>query len=148
MFCHVSADMKLNRIARDHGMPSGGELTMTPTLPLCCSPRSFNLLKRQIRSINSPDSLLQGAIAISMHQMEDVDAAAVDATIQKYVDTVRSRVRGRQPQAIIAHLHEFLFEELKLRGNTDDYYNPLNSYLPALVEQGEACRSRSACSTR
>ena len=107
---------------------------MSPTLPLCCSSRSFNLLARQIQSINSPDALLQGAIAIAMHQMEDVDAAAVDGAIQGCVDTIRSRVRGRQQQAIVAHMHEYLFEEQDFVGNVDDYYNPANSYLPAVLE--------------
>jgi regulator of sirC expression with transglutaminase-like and TPR domain len=107
---------------------------MSPTLPLCCTPRSFNLLARQVRTLNSADSLLQGAIAISMHQLDDVDATAVDATVQGYVDTVRSRVRGRQPQALLAHLHEFLFEEQGFRGNSEDYYSPANSYLPAVIE--------------
>lgn len=107
---------------------------MSPTLPLCCSPRAFNLLARQVPTVNSSDALLQGAVAIAMHQMEDVDPAAVDATIQSYADTVRSRVRGAQPQALLAHLHEYLFEELQLAGNTDDYYNPGNSYLPAVLE--------------
>lgn len=107
---------------------------MSPTLPLTCSPRSYNLLARQVPTINSPDALLHGAIAIAMHQMEDVDAAEVDATLQGYVDTVRTRVRGRQPQAMLAHLHEFLFEEQDFQGNTDDYYNPANSYLPAVLQ--------------
>ncbi|HXE52762.1 MAG TPA: transglutaminase-like domain-containing protein [Tepidisphaeraceae bacterium] len=107
---------------------------MSPTLPLCCSPRSFNLLARQVPSINSPDALLHGAVAIALHQMEDVDAAGVDATLQRYADTIRSRVRGRQPQALLAHMHEFLFDEMDFRGNTDDYYNPANSYLPAVLE--------------
>lgn len=107
---------------------------MSPNLPLCCSPRAFNLLARQASTINSSDALLQGAVAISMHQMEDVDPAAVDATLQVYADVVRARVRGSQPQALLAHLHEFLFEELELRGNTDDYYNPANSYLPAVLD--------------
>lgn len=107
---------------------------MSPTLPLCCSPQSFNLLARQVTSLNSADALLQGAIAISMHQMEDVDAAAVDATIQRYVDTIRARVRGRQPQALLAHLHDYLFDEQGFQGNTEDYYNPSNSYIPAVIE--------------
>jgi regulator of sirC expression with transglutaminase-like and TPR domain len=107
---------------------------MSPTLPLCCSPRAFNLLARQLQSIHSPDALLQGAIAIAMHQIEDVEPTAVDVMIQGYVDTIRSRVRGRQPQAILAHLHEFLFEEQGFRGNSEDYYNPANSYLPAVIE--------------
>ena len=108
---------------------------MKPTLPLCCSSRSFGLMARQLAAINSSDALLQGAIAISMHQMEEVDPAAVDATLQKYADSVRSRVRGHQPQALLAHLHEFLFEEEGFAGDTEDYYNPLNSYLPAVLER-------------
>src|SRR5205814_9053557 len=47
---------------------------------------------------------------------------------------IRSRVRGHQPQAVLAHLHEYLFEQKKFRGNTDDYYNPHNSYLPSVLE--------------
>ena len=107
---------------------------MSPTLPMCCSPRSFKLLLRQVEVINSPDALLHGAVAIAMHQMEDVDVADVDATVQRYADVVRSRVRGRQQQAIFAHLHEFLFDEQGFGGNTDDYYNPSNSYLPAVIQ--------------
>ena len=106
---------------------------MSPTLPMCCSPASFNLLARQVGTIDSSDALLNGAIAIAMHQMEDVDVSSVDAAIQAYADAVRARVRGRQPQAVLAHLHEFLFEEQGFGGNVDDYYNPANSYLPAVI---------------
>lgn len=107
---------------------------MSPTLPLCASPRAFNLLARQVPVINSPEALIQGAVAIAMHQTEDVDPLAVDAQLQSYADTVRTRVRGRQPQAILAHLHEFLFDEEGFVGNVDDYYNPANSYLPSVLE--------------
>lgn len=107
---------------------------MSPTHPLCASPRAYNLLARQIPTLNSPDALIQGAVAIAMHHMEDVDPAAVDATLQSYADTIRARVRGSQPQALMAHLHEFLFDEMGFQGNADDYYNPANSYLPAVLE--------------
>jgi regulator of sirC expression with transglutaminase-like and TPR domain len=73
-------------------------------------------------------------VAIAMHQLEDVDPVHVDTTIQGYADTIRSRVRGHQPQALFAHLHQFLFEEQGFRGNTDDYYSSVNSYIPALLE--------------
>ena len=98
------------------------------------------LLCRLVKVMESPDALLHGAIAISMHQVDNVDPAAVDATIQGYVDTIRSRVRGSQPQALMAHLHDFLFEEQGFAGNTDDYYGTANSYLPG--NQSAACRSR------
>jgi regulator of sirC expression with transglutaminase-like and TPR domain len=108
---------------------------MRTSLPLCCSPGAFKLLIQQLSSLDSPDALLQGAVAIAMHQLEDVDPGAVDATLQRYADTVRSRVRGRQPQALLAHLHEVLFDEEGFVGDADDYHNPLNSYLPAVLER-------------
>src|SRR3989442_10917551 len=110
------------------------EQAMNPTaLPLCCAPEAFNLLARQVPAIESPDALVHGAAAIAMHQMEGVELAAVDATLQGYVDTVRSRVRGSQPQAILAHLHDVLFDEEKFTGNQEDYYTTSNSSLPEFL---------------
>ncbi len=109
-------------------------MRMNPSLPMCCSPEAFKLLGRQAKVIDSPDALLHGAIAIAMHQLDDVDPSAIDATLQGYVDSIRSRVRGAQPQALMAHLHEFLFEEQGFAGNTEDYYGPANSYLPAALQ--------------
>src|SRR5437868_710613 len=106
---------------------------MNPALPLCCAPDAFNLLARQVAQIESPDALVHGATAIGMHQLESVDVADVDATLQRYADTVRSRVRGAQPQALLAHLHDVLFEEEQFRGNQEDYYNTSNSYLPEVL---------------
>jgi len=107
---------------------------MKPQIPLCCTPNAFTLLSQQLEDVESPDSLLKGAIAVSMHQLDDVDVASVEETLQGYADIIQSRVRGSQEQALIAHLHEHLFEELGFRGNTSDYYNPLNSYLPIVLE--------------
>lgn len=107
---------------------------MTTSLPLCCASRAYLLLSKQLATISSPDALLNGAVAIAMHQNEEADPLVVDSTIQGYADIIRARVRGSQPQALLAHLHEFLFDEMEFRGNTEDYYNPSNSYLPAVLE--------------
>jgi regulator of sirC expression with transglutaminase-like and TPR domain len=106
---------------------------MKPALPLCCAPDAFNLLARQVQAIESPDALVHGATAIAMHQMDSVEPAEVDATLQRFADTVRARVRGTQPQALLAHLHDVLFEEEGFIGNEDDYYNTSNSYLPDVL---------------
>jgi regulator of sirC expression with transglutaminase-like and TPR domain len=108
-------------------------ITSTLSLPLCCCPDAFKLLTRQVPVLDSTDGLLHGAIAISMHQMEGVKPERVDGMLQKYADEVRSRVRGDQPQALLAHLHEYLFEEVGFKGNAEDYYNTINSYLPAVL---------------
>jgi regulator of sirC expression with transglutaminase-like and TPR domain len=110
---------------------------MAPSkLPVCCSPAAFGLLAKVsgTGSIDSPGALLTGAVAISMHEMEDVDPSGAEAMVQGYADAVRSRVRGRQPQALLAHLHDVLFEEEGFRGNTQDYYASGNSYVPAVLE--------------
>jgi regulator of sirC expression with transglutaminase-like and TPR domain len=107
---------------------------MKPVLPFCCTPAAFQLLLRQVRVVDSSDALLHGAIAIAMHQLPDIDPAHVDSQIQNISDAVRRRVRGSQPQAMLAHLHHYLFDELGFTGNTENYYSASNSYLPAVIK--------------
>ncbi len=108
--------------------------TTTITLPICCDPEAFKLLASQLSAIESTDALLYGAIALSMHQLSGIVPSRIDTRLQRMADTIRSRVRGHQPQAILAHMHEVLFEEERFIGNTNDYYNTANSYLPQLLE--------------
>jgi regulator of sirC expression with transglutaminase-like and TPR domain len=105
-----------------------------PALPHCCRPEAFELLTEQNKSIDSPDALLLGALAIASHQLTNLAPRTIDNQLQKYTDLIRKRVRGQQVQAILAHLHELLFDELKLVGNREDYYNVANSYLPSVLE--------------
>ena len=107
---------------------------MTSHNPNCCAPEAYRMLAAQIQSINSPDALIGGAIAISVHALSKIDPAAIDAKLQKYADTVRSRVRGSQQQALIAHLHELLFDQEGFAGNADDYYNTSNNFLPSVLQ--------------
>jgi regulator of sirC expression with transglutaminase-like and TPR domain len=107
---------------------------MIPPLPICAAPDAYHLLARQVASIHSSDALLHGAIAIAMHEMHNVQAAEIDRTIQGYADTIRQRVRGPQPQALLAHLHDYLFDELGFIGDSENYYTPSNSYLPYVLE--------------
>ncbi len=106
---------------------------MIPQLPICAAPDAFRLLARQVDALESTDALLNGALAIAMHELPDVRPGQVDQTLQNFADTVRNRVRGSQPQAVIAHLHDYLFEELKFVGDTETYYSPSNSYLPHVI---------------
>jgi regulator of sirC expression with transglutaminase-like and TPR domain len=107
---------------------------MTHPVPLCCSSAAFKLLARQLSSMSSSKSLLQGSVAIARHQMESASVRETEARIRTLAETVRSRVHGSQPQALLAHLHNVLFDEEGFIGNNEDYYNPLNSYLPAVLE--------------
>lgn len=102
--------------------------------PNLCRPEAFFYFADQLAQIDTTDGLLNAAIAISMHGLEEVDPAEIRGRLKMMGQRVRRRVRGRQPQALLAHLHEVLFEEEGFRGNREDYYNPLNSYLSAVLD--------------
>jgi len=102
--------------------------------PFVCSRAAFDLFASQLRQVETTTALVRGAVAISLHALDDVDLRHVELYFQSLADRVRARVRGPQVQARLAHLHEVLFEEEGFTGNVTDYYSPLNSYLPAVVE--------------
>jgi regulator of sirC expression with transglutaminase-like and TPR domain len=107
---------------------------MNEGLPICCDLQAYRLLEAQVPSLASSDALLNGAIAIASHQLHNLDLAQVDQTIQDHANKVRSRVRSNRRHVLLAHLHDYLFDELGFAGNRDDYYNAVNSYLPAVLE--------------
>ena len=56
------------------------------------------------------------------------------------IERMALRLRARTPQGSAAEerivaLNEFLFEDLGYRGNTDDYYDPRNSYLNDVLDR-------------
>ncbi len=103
------------------------------SLPQCCERRAYEFFADQLDVLETTDGLVNAAIAISMHAFDDVRPSEIIGRLADFSDQVAGRVRGRRTQAVLAHLHEVLFEEAGFRGNTDDYFSPLNSYLPAVV---------------
>jgi regulator of sirC expression with transglutaminase-like and TPR domain len=103
--------------------------------PTLCRPQAFHFFKRQLPILDTTPGLLNASIAIAMHAMDDVDPSDIGSKLQSLAQRITSRVRSRRSDVRLAHLHEVLFEEEAFRGNQDDYYNPLNSYLPAVLEQ-------------
>ena len=104
------------------------------TQPSLCRPRAFHFFAHQLPALNTTEGLLNAAIAISMHAIDDVAPESVRARLLGLSQRVRRRVHGRQSQALLAHLHEVLFREEGFFGNRKDYYNPENSYLSAVLE--------------
>lgn len=101
--------------------------------PTACRPQAYDLLAGQLPNIQTSSGLLAAAVAVSMHELEHVDLAEVDAAIQRHADTVARRVVSDDPKAMLAHLHAYLFDEESFAGNRSDYDNPLNSYLPMVL---------------
>ena len=107
---------------------------MLPTTPLCCTRPAYRLLGRHLAGVASSEGLFCGAMAIAMHQMPAAEAEPVRAHLDGLAARVRGRVLGSQPQALLAHLHEVLFEEEGYTGNQQNYFDPANSYLPAVLQ--------------
>ncbi len=101
--------------------------------PTACRPQAYDLLARQLIHIDTSAGLLAAAVAVSMHELEHVEVAEVDATIQRLADAIARRVVSDDPKAKLAHMHAYLFEEEGFRGDSSDYNNPLNSYLPMVL---------------
>lgn len=107
---------------------------MEKRTPTCCSPKAYRLLARQVPKLTSTDALLQGAVAIAMHEMPATKLQRVDRQLQQYADAVLNRVHGNQPQALVAHLHDVLFEEAGFAGDPEQLCTPLDGLLPVTLE--------------
>ena len=98
-----------------------------------CRPEAYHLFRQQLDDIESGTGLFRGAFAIALHERPEADMAEAEMIVENLADTVQHRVRSRSTSAILAHLHDVLFEVFGLRGNVGDYYNPANSYLPDVL---------------
>ncbi|MBP89832.1 MAG: hypothetical protein CMJ64_24515 [Planctomycetaceae bacterium] len=102
--------------------------------PSLCRPEAFRFFQQQIPNIETTEGLLNAAIAVSMHALEDVEPEQVNDELQELAHRVSSRVGSQQIQALLAHLHDVLFQEEGFCGNSVDYYDPANSYLPIVLD--------------
>lgn len=104
--------------------------------PSYCRPLAFHRFVSALPKIDTADGLFRAAFAISLHERPEAEFGEAESIVNQLSEAVRQRVRSANPQALLAHLHDVLFEVFGLRGNTRDYYNPANSYL------GDVLRSR------
>ena len=102
--------------------------------PHCCDADAFSLMRDARAEIGTLDGLLAGAIAIARHHDAHADLDETRAMLDEIVESVRGKVRGDQPQARLAHLHDELFVERGFLGNSLNYHDAANSYLPHVVE--------------
>jgi regulator of sirC expression with transglutaminase-like and TPR domain len=103
-------------------------------LPTFCHPRAYETFAAELSRLDRPGALFRAAVALSMHELPEMDPAPCEAAVASLASTVRSRLRSDSLSARLAHLHDVLFEQEGFRGNVDDYYNPRNSYLPVVLE--------------
>lgn len=106
---------------------------MLPKLPVCCDPKAFDLMARNLG--NDTRNLINCACAVVLKWRPDIKPEKVWDSLQSIADTVRQGVKGKQPQALLTNLHQVMFEgSNKFGGNVLDYYNPTNCSIVDVLE--------------
>lgn len=99
-----------------------------------CRAEAFDFFAEQLSTLEETRSLLRAAVAVSMHALDDVKPDEVEERLVELADRIRGRFTGNEVQATLAHLHQVLFEEEQFCGNHANYYQPINSYIPTVLE--------------
>ncbi len=102
--------------------------------PRYCRPAAYELFVAQLATLEETNSLMHAAVAVSMHELDDASPETVGKSLDKLAAEVSRRVRSNNPQALVARLHEVLFDEHGFTGNLENYYVPENSYLSHVLE--------------
>lgn len=109
------------------------ELTPHP-VPTNCRREAFERLATVAPHLEQPGGLLPAAVAISMHELVDLEPQYVEGRLQGLADRIRARAGQCSERALLAHAHDVLFDEEDFRGNEDQYYSSRNSYISRVLE--------------
>jgi regulator of sirC expression with transglutaminase-like and TPR domain len=79
--------------------------------------------------------LLETAVAIAQLEFPNLDTQATLAEVDRLAARLNSRMaRDASPMQRLRLLNRFFFQELGFAGNVNDYYDPRNSYVHAVLE--------------
>src|ERR1035438_4693293 len=79
--------------------------------------------------------LFETAIAIAQHEYPTLDTQSTLAEIDALAARLKARIpRDAMPMQRLRLLNRFFFQELGFTGNVNDYYDPHNSYVHAVLE--------------
>ncbi|QQE12902.1 transglutaminase family protein [Planctomycetota bacterium] len=106
----------------------------TPTpQPMHCRVEAYDYLADQLQNIDCTQNLLRAAIAVSMHELDNVVPTEIESELLQLTNKIAARLNSSHHRAIIAHAHEVLFVEERFKGCRHDYHNPKHSYIPYVV---------------
>lgn len=80
--------------------------------------------------------LLRAALLIARTEYPDLEIEAYAARIEELAHQVAIQVPNPSPQRAVVALNHVLFDQARLRGNRDDYYDPRNSFLNDVLDRG------------
>ena len=79
--------------------------------------------------------LAQAALLIACEEYPDLEVSRYVSRLSQLATAAQARIADDAPEAIVAGLNQVLFEEQGFRGNTEDYYDPRNSFLNDVLDR-------------
>jgi regulator of sirC expression with transglutaminase-like and TPR domain len=77
-----------------------------------------------------------GAWLLARTQFPDINVAGYQALLDTFANDLRERVDfSSGAEELLGNVNEYLFSELKFHGNTENYYDPDNSYLNRVLDR-------------
>ncbi len=100
----------------------------------------FSLARQRFyQEIHQPDAeinLGRAALYLAQEEYPELDVEEYLNAIDTMAAEVAERLPPqRYPLRIIQTINQYLFADLKFRGNTDQYYDPRNSYLNQVIDR-------------
>jgi regulator of sirC expression with transglutaminase-like and TPR domain len=93
------------------------------------------LLRDLLARRASPIELDRVSLEIARLEYPDLNAAEAIGELDRYALAIAERARDLSDgQKFVETANEYLFGEIGLRGNDEDYYNPDNSFLNRVIE--------------
>ena len=98
--------------------------------------RVQNRLAELMRQPGEQINLAEAALVIAASAYPNLDAPHYLRRLDAMAETVAGRVDGEtDPFRIIAQINQFLFQEEGFFGNTQEYYDPRNSFLNEVLDR-------------
>jgi regulator of sirC expression with transglutaminase-like and TPR domain len=80
--------------------------------------------------------LVRASLVMARTQYPNLDTEAYARRVEELARRVATLTPDLHPQRTLGALNNVLFEEVKLRGNREDYYDPRNSFLNDVLDRG------------
>jgi regulator of sirC expression with transglutaminase-like and TPR domain len=91
---------------------------------------------QEIRQPEEQINLARAALYLAQEEYPDLDPEEYLNALDMMAVELEERLPfERYPLRVIQIVNQYLFEDLKFRGNTDGYYDPSNSYLNQVIDR-------------
>lgn len=99
-------------------------------------PRARQQFYQEIQQPKASISLAKAALYIAAEDYPELDPAEYLQQLDRMAKEIQAELpKGRYPLRIIQTINGYLYEQLGFRGNTEDYYDPRNSFLNEVLNR-------------